>query len=405
MELLAVMSINNKINAAFINRTNEPYNRSRHLIDCNFSTLGWAAPFYPDNSVPEHVLKATLKGLNEHGSSYMLPEGDFKLREAISSRLKRYNHIDIDPLKEILVTPGSNAGLYYAVKPFITPGNNDEVLIPDPSYAGNFVIVRLNGGIPVSVPLHACDGFQLDTEEFAKRVTEKTKVIILSYPNNPTTTVYSRESILALCRLCVEKDLIMVVDHSFEDVIFDNRELLTIASVEGMWERTVTIFSLSKGFGLSGYRIGYMVACQELMSIYHSFAVNILGPVNTAASYGAIAALNDYSFVESYKKIFEKRREIAFRIIGEIPGVSCLFPESGYMLWVNISRLGTSDEIVKYLIEDANVIVNPGTEYGSNGEGYIRIIYGVFKDDYKIYAVLERVKESLKKLSLQKGIK
>lgn len=399
------MGINKKINAAFMDWTEKSNNMSKHLVDREITTLGWAAPFYPDNTIPEHVLNATVEGLKNHGSSYLLPEGDFKLREAIASRLKRYNHIDIDPLSEILVTPGSNAGLYYAVKPFITSGSNDEVLIPDPSYTGNFVSVRLNGGVPVSVPLRASDGFQIDANEFEKRITSRTKMIILSYPNNPTTTVYTRENILALCRLCVQNDLILVVDQSFEDIIFDDRELLTIASIEGMWDRTITVFSSSKGMGLSGFRIGYMVACKELMSLYYRFAVNILGPANTAASYGLIAALNDYSFIESYKKIFERRREISFRIIDGIPGVSCLFPESGYMLWVNISKLGTSDEIVDYLIKDAKVVVNPGTDYGCNGEGYIRIIHGAFKDDNKIYEVLERVKESLIKLAHIKGVK
>lgn len=398
------MNNSNNINDAFKGWSDKSYNRGRHLVERDITTLGWATPFYPDNSIPEHVLNATVSGLKNHGSSYLLPEGDLRLREAIASRLKKFNNLDVNPHKEILVTPGSNAGLYYAVKPFIKPGANDEVLIPDPSYTGNFLSVRLNGGIPVSVPLHASDGFQMDVGEFEKKLTPNTKMIILSNPNNPTTTVHKRENILSLCRLCVEKDLIMVVDHSFEDIIFDSRELLTIASVEEMWERTITVFSLSKGMGLSGYRIGYLVACEELMSIYHRFAVNILGPVNTAASYGAKAALEDYAFVDFYRKIFERRREVAFKMISQIPGVDCLFPESGYMLWVNISKLGTSDEIVKYLIDDARVIVNPGTEYGACGEGYIRIIYGAFKDDEKIYSTLERIKESLKKLAFKKGI-
>lgn len=394
-----MINIKKKMDPNFAGLKDNFFNNCKHLVDEGISMLGWADPFYPDTIIPEHIREATIKAILEQRSHYTLPTGDFELRKAIAAKLKDYNGLCVDPYKEIIVTPGSNTGLYYAIRPFIDPQKNDEVLIPDPSFPGNFKCVKLIGGIPINIPLKKKNGYQIEIEEFEKRITPKTKMILLTHPNNPTTTVFNKKSLDNLCKLCIEKDIVIVVDHAFEDIIFDNREFITIASLEGMWERTITVFSISKGMGLSGYRIGYIVACEEAMDVYYGGAVDILGSVNTPASFGSIAAFKDYSFIQDYIKIYDRRRKIAYEIINSIPNVSCLMPESGYMLWIDISKLGTSNEIVQYLIEDAKVCVNPGNEFGEQGEGYIRVVISTFKEDDKIIDALERIKVSLTKLS------
>lgn len=398
-------SIREKMDPNFASLKGGLFSKYKRLGEAGVTLMGWADPFTPDPAIPEHIKKATIEVIEAGNSHYTLPPGNFRLREVIAKKLKDYNGLDVDTYKEIVITPGSDTGLYYAIRPFIDPKKNNEVLIPDPSYPSNFKNVKLMGGVPVRVPLKEENKYQLEVEEFRKRITPNTKMILLTNPNNPTTTVFNRESLEELAKLAIEKDLIVIVDQAFEDIIFDDREFVTLASLEGMWERTITVFSVSKGMGLSGYRIGYIVGCEEAVDVYYGGAVNILGAANTAATMGAIAAFEDYSYIQEYKKIYDRRRKIAYEIFNSIPGVKCLLPESGFLVWVNASRLGTSNEIVKYLIEDAKVAVNPGIEYGEQGEGYFRIVIGAFKEDEKVFDALNRIKLSLSKLAQQKGIK
>jgi len=368
--------------------------------------MGWADPFYPDPSIPAHVLEATIEALKTKGAHYTLPIGLLELRQAIARKLWDFNGIKADPEKEIIVTPGSDTGLYYAIRPFITSGTGQEILNPEPSYANNFGDARLVGAKSVSVPLKEEDGFQLNIDEFEKRVSERTKLVVLTHPNNPTTTVYSRQNMEALSRFVIKHDLMIVVDQAFERTVFDNREFISMATLPGMKDRTVTVCSISKSMGLSGFRVGYIHACEEIMRAMYGGAVNILGATNTAAQYGAIAALNNNAFIEDYNRIYDERRKLAFRLLNEIRGVRCQLPESGFMAWVNVSALGTGREVARFLAENAKVRVSPGDQYGSTGqgEGYLRIVLGVLKNQANFEAALERITTSLGRLSKQKGL-
>ena len=198
----------------------------------------------------------------------------------------------------------------------------------------------------------------------------------------------------------------IVVDQAFERTVFDNREFISMATLPGMKDRTVTVCSISKSMGLSGFRVGYIHACEEIMRAMYGGAVNILGATNTAAQYGAVAALNNNGFIEDYNRIYDERRKLAFRLLNEIRGVRCQLPESGFMAWVNVSALGTGREVSRFLAEDAKVGVSPGDQYGSTGqgEGYLRIVLGVLKNQGNFEAALERITTSLGRLSKQKGL-
>jgi aspartate/methionine/tyrosine aminotransferase len=210
----------------------------------------------------------------------------------------------------------------------------------------------------------------------------------------------------ALSRFVIQHDLMIVVDQAFERTVFDNREFISMATLPGMKDRTVTVCSISKSMGLSGFRVGYIHACEEIMRAMYGGAVNILGATNTAAQYGAVAALNNNGFIEDYNRIYDERRKLAFRLLNEIRGVRCQLPESGFMAWVNVSALGTGREVARFLAEDAKVRVSPGDQYGSTGqgEGYLRIVLGVLKNQANFEAALERITTSLGRLSKQKGL-
>jgi len=363
--------------------------------------MGWADPFYPDPSIPEHVKQATIQSIREGKSHYTVPIGTAEIRGEIAKKLKRFNGLDIDPETEICVSPGSDIALLFVMRPFLVPGEDEEVLVPDPGYALNFLNCRLAGGRCIRVPLSEASAFDLDIEELERRVTARTKLLLLTHPNNPTTRIYSRETLIRLANFIERHDLVALVDQAFEEQVFDGREYVTFASLEGMFGRTVTIFTLSKGMALCGFRVAYLVAARDLMDVYHGYACNMLSPANTFAQDGAIAALRDDAFVDDYKGEMERRRDFAYEIFNSIPKVRCLKPESSCFAWVNISNLGTSQDIVDYLIRDARVAVNPGPVFGECGEGYIRVVFGSLKNSDLCRRALLRIKESLTKLARQ----
>ena len=226
-------------------------------------------------------------------------------------------------------------------------------------------------------------------EKFAVRM------VLLTHPNNPTTTVFRRESLESLCRLIVERDLIAVVDQAFESTIFDGIEYVNIATLPGMWERTLSVFSVSKGMGLSGFRVGYIVADDKIMDVLYASSVNVLGATNTMAQAAAIAAFHNDGFVQDYNRVHDRRRIRVYETMNIIPGVSMRMPESGFFSWINVVLLGDSTDICNYLIEAARVAVNDGKAYGHQGTGHIRVIHGSYRDDSKAYDAIDRMQQAL----------
>lgn len=365
--------------------------------------LGWADPFYPDPAFPEHVQKALIEAIQTgFPAHYTPPAGDETLKKEIAGRLKRFNGLDVDPMRNILVTPGSDAGLFYSMFPFID--KDDEVMILDPSYPNNFQNVSLMGGKAVGIPLLEENNFQPKIDDFEKRLTPNTKMVLLTNPNNPTTTVLRKKFIHQLAEFIIRNDLVCVVDQAFEDSVYDGIEFVTIAAFPGMFERTVTVFSLSKGMALSGIRVGYIVACDKVMDVLYGAAVAVIGATNTASQKAAIVALRNDGFIAEYNKIFDRRRKMAYEIFNKIPGVKMLMPESGFFSWINVSSLGTGDEIAARLMEKGIAVVNGGSAYGSQGKGYIRLIQGSMKDDLQLKTALVRIAGELDIMSEEKGI-
>ena len=357
--------------------------------------MGWADPFFPDPSLPEVVRRAMKECIDSgFASHYTMPIGSLELREEIAKKFKAYNGVEVDPRRNIIITPGSDSGLFYAMNIFLNPG--DEVLVPDPSYPSNFLNPKLMGAVTVPVPLDAKNGYQLDMDAFEKAVTPRTKMVLLTHPNNPTTTVFHRAGLEALADFVIRHDLILVVDQAFEDMIFDGAEFVSPASLPGMWERTVTVCSISKGMGLSGLRVGYVVACDTFMDVYYGGAVNVLGATHTASQVAAIAAFRDSSFMAEYKAHYDRRRRDAYRILGSVPGVKMDMPQSGFFCWIDVSALGDSTEIMDYLIQEAGVAVNDGKNYGAQGNGCLRIINGCLGSDDESEQALQRIAEALR---------
>lgn len=365
------------------------------LSEQGVALMGWADPFTPDFSLPTHVMNKTLEAIKSPLSAhYTAPVGNPDLKVLIAEKCRKFNHLNVDPQRNIIITPGSDSALFFAMFPFIEKG--DEVMIPSPSYPNNFTNVKMMQGKVVPIPLYAEDGYQLRIEEFEKRVTPKTKMVVLTHPNNPTTTVYDRKSLEDLSVFIQKHDLILVCDQAFEDFTFDN-EMITPASLPGMMERTITVCSVSKGMGLSGYRVAYIIADDKVMDVMYGCAVSVIGATNTISQVAVMEAFKDTTFMETFAKSYDIRRHLAYEILNQVPGVHVQLPQSGFLCWVDVSQLGSSSDICAYLIKEAKVALNDGINYGPGGEGHLRMVLGVYEDDAKVIDALHRMADALRK--------
>ena len=365
--------------------------------------MAWADPFFPDPSIPESVKAAMAEALqNGFPSHYTMPIGMLELRQALAETIHASTGLPINPSRNVIVTPGSDSGLLYAMMPFLNEG--DEVMVPDPSYPSNFLNPKLLGAVTVPVPLREENNYQIDIGEFEARLTDRTKMVLISHPNNPTTTVFRRESMEALCRFIVEHDLILVSDQAFQDHIYDGIEFVHPATLPGMWERTVTVCSISKGLGLSGFRIGYLYADDHLMDVYYGGAVNVLGASCTLSSIGAVAALRDKAYLQEVYERLERRRRQAYETFRDIPGVTMKCSESGILSWLNISALGTDQEVADRIRDEAKILVNQGSPYGEMGRGHIRIVTACFARDEDAQVRFDRIRAVLMSMAREKGL-
>ncbi len=360
--------------------------------------MGWADPFMPDKSLPDFIKKAYIKAIEEDSAPhYTAPIGNQELKELIAEKLKKQNNLEVNPKRNIIITPGSDSGLYFAILPFINKG--DEVMIPSPSYPNNYLDVEIMGGKVVPIVLNKENDYQLDIKQMEEKLTSKTKMIIITNPNNPTTTVYDEKSLLALRDFVIKNDLLVIVDQAFEDFIYENK-MITLASLDGMFDKTVTVFSFSKDMGLSGLRVGYIVASDEIMDTMYANAVGVIGATSTPAQKAIIEAIKHPDFMDEFKDAYIIRKEAAYKILNSIPNVSCNKIQSGFLCWLDVSKIGDSTKIVDYLLKQAKVSVNDGKNYGEGGSGHIRIVLGVYKDNQKVIDALNRIKDAL--ISYQK---
>ncbi|KZE91302.1 pyridoxal phosphate-dependent aminotransferase [Microbacterium sp. TNHR37B] len=365
-----------------------------------------ADPFAPDPCIPSHVIEATKRALDEGKTHYSLANGyaEPRLRDALVAKLRDFNGMEVDPDTELMVCPSSAFGLYLAIRICVRPNQGDEVLTTGPGFSENFNDVHQIGAVNVEVPTSADDDFELDIDEVRARITDRTRCIVITNPNNPTGTVYRRETLEALAALAEEFDLGVVVDQDFERQVYDDREYVTFATLPGMRERTITVFGTSKDLGLTGFRVGYIVAPAEIMPILKTATFNYVGPTNTFAQYGVAAAYEDPAYTDEWFARYDSRRRHVFDALQGIPGVICRMPQGGFYHWVDVRALGTSVEVVRHLVTTQALGVSPGSWFAQAGEGYIRVMYGTNGDDAVFEEGVRRLAAGLRDLAAHRGI-
>jgi aspartate/methionine/tyrosine aminotransferase len=279
----------------------------------------------------------------------------------------------------------------------INPG--EEVLVPSPGFASYEAQVLMAGGRPVPYKLIEEKGFQPDIEELSRMVTGKTKAILLNSPSNPTGSVLSERTIKEIAELAVERSLIIISDEAYERILYDEAQHVSVASLPGMQDLTVSVFSLSKTYAMTGWRIGYAVSSREIISEMTKLQEHLAAHPSSISQVAAVAALtgpDDY--VEMMVKEYAERRNLVVRELSRMPGLRCVKPMGAFYVFPNISEFGTSSrDFAMHLLKETKVVVVPGTAFGRFGEGHIRVSYSVSKEN--LLKALSKIGEALERVS------
>ena len=329
----------------------------------------------PNFDTPAHIKEAAKKSLDEGHIFYTSNYGTESLRQAVADKLKRDNGLDYE-MSDVIVTVGANQAVSIAMTALLDPG--DEVLVPNPSWLHYFYCADLVGAKTVSYPLLEENNFNVVPEDIEKLVTPKTKMVIVNSPNNPTGSVLSKESLQAIADIAEKYDLVVLSDEIYEKLIYDDSVHHSIASLPGMRDRTVMIHGVSKSYSMTGWRIGFAVtANKEFISAMIRVLQYTVTCANSFAQDGAEVALNGpQDCVEDMRQQFDRRRKLVYDRINKIEGLSCIAPKGAFYCFVNIKKLGMSDEVASnYYINEAGVAMVPGSAFGEYGKGYLRVSF------------------------------
>ena len=341
----------------------------------------------PDFDTPWHIRDEGIYSLEKGRTFYTSNAGLKELKLEISRYLERRFDVGYDPDREIMVTVGGSEAIDIALRAMLDPG--DEVLIPQPSYVSYVPCTILAGGVPVTVELEEKDRFRLTKEKVLEKLTPKTKILVLPFPNNPTGSILEKEDLEAIADVVREKDLFVISDEIYSELTY-GRHHCTIAALSGMKERTVLINGFSKSYAMTGWRLGYACAPEAIlrqMLKIHQYAI-MCAP--TTSQYAAVEALrNGDRDVEEMREAYDQRRRFLVKALRDM-GLDCYEPQGAFYVFPCIKKFGmSSDTFALRLLEQEKVAVVPGTAFGDCGEGYLRISYAYSLQDLK--RALERM--------------
>jgi len=329
----------------------------------------------PDFATPPHIVDAAVKALREGKHHYSQNAGIPELRHAIAEKFNAEYKLDYSPESEVVVTNGVAEGVYVAIHSLLNPG--DQILLPDPRWVNYDVDAISNDVEPIDYKLYEDRNYQFDPAEIADKITPKTKMILLLSPSNPTGSVNSRKNLEQIAQLADEHNLLILSDEIYEKIIYPPAEHFSIATLEGMKERTLILNGFSKFYSMTGWRQGYIVGPEKFLNPilrYHQYVVT---STNTFAQWGAVTALKGDQ-APSYVMVSEflKRRDFICEAFNQIPGFSSTKPDGAFYLFPSVKEAGLSGyEMSQKLLEKASVATVPGECFGRCGAGHIRISY------------------------------
>ncbi len=353
----------------------------------------------PDFDTPWHIRDEGIYSLERGRTFYTSNAGLKELRQEICNYMKRKNNIEYDWAKEVLITVGGSEAIDMGLRAMINPG--EEVLIPQPSYVSYEPCAILAGAKPVIIDLKEENEFRLTAQELEDAITDKTKVLILPFPNNPTGAIMEREDLEAIAEVIIKHDIFVMSDEIYAELSYKEKHV-SIASLPGMQERTVLINGFSKAYAMTGWRLGYACGPAAIigqMTKIHQFAI-MCAP--TTSQYAAVEALkNGDPDIEEMRVAYNQRRRYLMNAFREM-GLQCFEPYGAFYVFPYIGEFGmTSEEFAQRFLEEERVAVVPGTAFGDSGEGFVRISYAYSLENLKV--AIGRLERFVTKLRSQKG--
>lgn len=351
----------------------------------------------PDFDTPDAARIAGITGIAEGHTHYNTALGLPLLRQRIARKLAEENDIDASS-ENIILTPGGKYAVYEAVRTLITPGKGEEVLILNPAWVSYGPIVMAAGGIPVDVELSFESHYKITREALEKRVSSRTRAVIVNYPNNPTGCILSQEEAATLADFALAHDLLLISDEIYERITYDGNQSVSLASLPRIADRVITLNGFSKSTAMTGWRLGYACAPKEIinkMSILSQHTISCLSQFSMEAALVALDCQEDMKkMVESY----DDRRRFFVKGLNEIPGITCLVPQGAFYAWAKVD-LAEKDsfEIADYLLDEARVAVVPGDCYGKGGNCCIRMSFATAEADLR--EALKRMRHAIGKIN------
>jgi len=349
----------------------------------------------PDFETPWHIRDEGIYSLEKGRTFYTANAGLLELREEINRYLNRRFQLSYDPRKEILVTVGGSEAIDIALRAMVDPG--DEVIIPQPSYVSYEPCAILAGAKPVIIELKNENQFRLTAEELEAAVTDKTKVLILPFPNNPTGAIMERKDLEEIAKVVEKHDIFVLSDEIYAELCYADKHV-SIANIPGMWERTVLINGFSKAYAMTGWRLGYACGPRQIVEQMYKIHQFCIMCAPTTSQYAAIDALrNGDADVQMMRDSYNQRRRYLVNAFKEM-GLSCFEPFGAFYMFPCVKQFGmTSDEFASRLLHEEKLAVVPGNAFGDSGEGFLRISYAYSLENLKVaIARLERFVGRLK---------
>lgn len=349
----------------------------------------------PDFKTPWAIRKEAIKTLEKGKTAYTANAGLIRLREVIAEYIQRKIGVSYDPKSEIIVTVGGSEAIDCAFRAICNPG--DEVIVPEPSFVCYEPLVRMAGGVPVIVETKLENNFKLTAEEIKEKITDKTKALVLPFPNNPTGAVMHRDDLEKIAEVIRDKDIFVISDEIYSELTYGDERHVSIAEIEGMRERTILINGFSKAFSMTGWRMGYFAAPKPVttqMLKIHQYAI-MCGP--TVSQYAAVVAMTDCEEeVIRMRDEYNARRRFVVKGFNDM-GLDCFEPEGAFYAFPCIKSTGlSSQEFCTQLLNKKKVAIVPGDAFGESGEGFVRVSYAYSLQHLNI--ALERIREFLDEL-------
>ncbi|NJE08610.1 aminotransferase class I/II-fold pyridoxal phosphate-dependent enzyme [Thermococcus sp. M39] len=349
----------------------------------------------PDFDTPQNIKDAAKKALDEGWTHYTPNAGIPELREAISEYYKERYNLDV-PADSIIVTAGAYEATYLAFETLLEKG--DEVIIPDPAFVCYAEDAKLAEAGIIRLPLKEENGFQPDPDELLELITKRTRMIVINYPNNPTGATIDEETAKAIADIAEDYNLYILSDEPYEHFLYDGAKHYPMLKYAP--DNTILANSFSKTFAMTGWRLGFAIAPKDIirdMIKLHAYVIGNVASFVQVAGIEALRSPKSWEAVEKMRQEYAERRKIVLNAIKEMPYISAFEPKGAFYIFANIKETGmTSEKFSEWLLEKAKVVVIPGTAFGKNGEGYVRISYATKKE--KLIEAMERIKKALEEI-------